>query len=39
MASRHVPRVRHDAVAMVTAIAWQPRIEYLAVMGVWRPHA
>jgi len=29
-------RVRRDAVAMVTAVAWLPRIEHLAVMGVWR---
>jgi len=34
--SRHV---RHDAVAMATAVAWQQRIEHSAVMGVWRPNA
>ena len=28
------PHVRHDAVAMATAVAKQPRIEHLAVMGV-----
>ena len=34
--SRHV---RHDAVAMATAAAYQRRIEHSAVMGVWRPNA
>jgi len=32
-------RVRHDAVAMATAAAYQRRIENSAVMGVWRPNA
>ena len=30
--------VRHDAVAMATAVAEQWRIEHSAVMGVWRPN-
>ena len=34
--SRHV---RHDVVAMATAVAWQRRIEHSAVMGVWRQNA
>jgi len=34
--SRHV---RHNAVAMATAVAWQRRTEHSAVMGVWRPNA
>ena len=34
--SRHV---RHNAVAMATAVAQQRRIEHLAVMDVWRPNA
>jgi len=33
--SRHI---RHDAVAMATAAAYQRRIEHSAVMGVWRPN-
>jgi len=33
--SRHV---RHDAVAMSTAVAWQRCIEHSAVMGVWWPN-
>jgi len=32
---RHVPC---DAVTMVTADTWQPRIKHLAVIGVWRPN-
>ena len=28
--------VRHDAVAMAMAVAWQRRIVHSAVMGVWR---
>jgi len=36
----HIPscagHVRHDAVAMATAVAYQRRIEHSAVMGVWR---
>jgi len=39
----HIPscprHVRHDAVAMATAAAYQRRIEHSAVMGVWRPKA
>jgi len=39
----HIPsrprHVRHDAVAMATPAAYQRRIEYSAVMGVWRPNA
>jgi len=39
----HIPscprHVRHDAVAMATAAAYQRRIEHSAVMGVWRPNA
>ena len=31
--------VRHHAVAMATAAAYQRRIENSAVMGVWRPNA
>jgi len=27
-----------DTVAMATAVAYQLRIEHLAVMGVWRPN-
>ena len=34
--SRHV---RHDAVVMATAAAYQRRIEHSAVMSVWRPNA
>jgi len=35
-----IPRhVRHDAVAMATAAAYQRRIDHSAVMGVWRPNA
>ena len=34
--SRHV---RHDVVAMTTAVVWQQRIEHSAVMGVWRANA
>jgi len=34
--ARHV---RHDAVAMATAVAKQRRIEHSAVMGVWTPNA
>jgi len=30
--------VRHDAVAMAMAVAWQRRIEHSAAMGVWRPN-
>jgi len=30
---------RRNTVAMVTAVAYQLRIEDLAVMGVWRPNA
>jgi len=40
---RHIPscprHVRHDAVSMATAVAYQRRIEHSAVMGVWRPNA
>jgi len=39
----HIPscprHVRHDAVAMATAAAYQRRIEHSAVMGIWRPNA
>ena len=42
----HIPScvryVRHDAVAMATAVAQQRqqrRIVYSAIMGVWRPNA
>jgi len=39
----HIPscarHVRHDGVAMATAVAYQRRIEHSAVMGVWRPNA
>ena len=42
----HIPsyprHVRHDAVAMATAVAQQRqqrRIVYSAIMGVWRPNA
>jgi len=39
----HIPscpqHVRHDAVAMATAVAWQRRIVHSAVMGVWRANA
>jgi len=39
----HIPscprHVRHDAVAMATAVALQRRIVYSAIMGVWRPNA
>jgi len=39
----HIPscprHVRHDAVAMATAAAYQRRIEHSAVMGVLRPNA
>ena len=31
--------VRHDTVAMATAVAWQRLIEHSAVIGVWRPNA
>jgi len=31
--------VRHDAVAMATAVAWQRRIVHSAVMGVCRANA
>ena len=31
--------VRHDAVAMATALAQQRRIVHSAIMGVWRPNA
>jgi len=31
--------VRHVAVAMATAVAYQQRIEQSAVMSVWRPNA
>ena len=31
--------VRHDAVAMATAVAQQRRTVYSAIMGVWRPNA
>jgi len=39
----HIPscprHVRHDAVAMATAVAQQRRIVYSAIMAVWRPNA
>ena len=39
----HIPtcprHVRHDAVAMATALAQQRRIVYSAIMRVWRPNA
>jgi len=39
----HIPScpeyVRHDAVAMATAVAYQRRIVHSAVMGVWRANA
>ena len=39
----HIPscaqHVRHDAVAVATAVAWQRRTEHSAVMGVWTPNA
>jgi len=39
----HIPsyprHVRHDAVVMATAAAYQRRIEHSAVIGVWRPNA
>jgi len=38
----HIPsclrHVRHDAVAMATAAAYQRRIKHSAVMGLWRPN-